>query len=131
MNSARLGGLTSLDSRVAAAAPLHTHTNMCGSSPALTAEGNSAKCWSISALVFGILGCISFAAFPAGVLGGICGILQVVGASLILCCGPSELKQNAGSCQYTAAAVLVFSARRGRTRAARLLCLTRLRCCVF
>ena len=34
---------------------------MCGSSPALTAEGNSAKCWSITALVFGILGVQLFA----------------------------------------------------------------------
>ena len=81
---------------------------MCGSSPNLTAEGNSAKRWSIAVLVFGILGCLNFLSGLPGIFPGIVAVLQVVAASIVLCCGPKSLTQGEGSCQYQAAAIMVF-----------------------
>ena len=59
-------------------------------------------------LVFGILGCLNFLSGPAGIFPGIVAILQVVAASIVLCCGPKSLTQGEGSCQYQAAAIMVF-----------------------
>ena len=59
-------------------------------------------------LVFGILGCLNFLSGLPGIFPGIVAILQVVAASIVLCCGPKSLTQGEGSCQYQAAAIMVF-----------------------
>ena len=60
-------------------------------------------------LVFGILGCLGFLAGDgAGIFAGIMAVLQVVAASIVLCCGPKSLTQGEGSCQYQAAAIMAF-----------------------
>ena len=59
-------------------------------------------------LVFGILGCLNFLSGLAGIVPGIVAVLQVVAASIVLCCGPKSLTQGEGSCQYQAAAIMVF-----------------------
>ena len=60
-------------------------------------------------LVFGILGCLNFLTpGGAGIFAGIVAVLQVVAASIVLCCGPKSLTQGEGSCQYQAAAIMAF-----------------------
>ena len=59
-------------------------------------------------LVFGILGCLNFLSGLPGIFPGIVAVLQVVAASIVLCCGPKSLTQGEGSCQYQAAAIMVF-----------------------
>merc|ERR1712216_190331 len=67
----------------------------------LAPEVNSAKCWSITALIFGIFMCL-------GVLGAnwivvIGGVFVVISASMPMCCGPKAAGD--GACIHLAAMI--------------------------
>merc|ERR1711998_654032 len=81
---------------------LPSSTTMCCQNAALSNEQNSARCWSVPMLIFGILGCLGFivSAWTAGAGG----ILSIIASSLVLCCGPTD--KGKGATTYTIAAVL-------------------------
>jgi len=78
---------------------------MCNN-PELGAATNSAKCASVGAMIAGILACLGF--LVGGWLAGIGGILGIIAASMLLCCGPS--KKGEGKGMHTASLVLYILA---------------------
>ena len=58
---------------------------MCGSNPNLPKAANQAKCMAIGAFVMSILSLIGFLISVPGAIGG---LLSIVAASILMCCGP-------------------------------------------
>lgn len=80
---------------------------MCGSDHPVP-QVNSAKCWAIPALIFGIISCIGLAlsAITGPLIAGLGGIVGTIGASILICCGPAA-GQPGGDGKMMAGAVLM------------------------
>lgn len=80
---------------------------MCSGDPDMPSEANRAKCFVIACFVFSIFSMIGFFAGWPGIIGGVCGILACVAASILMCCAP---KKGEGACKFTAAGALLLIA---------------------
>lgn len=78
---------------------------MCGGNHEVK-EVNTAKCWAISVLVFGILACIGFAG--GAWIQGIGGILCCVGSGILICCGPESGKPGGDGKENAAAICMII-----------------------
>jgi len=78
---------------------------MCGGNHEVK-EVNTAKCWAISVLVFGILACIGF--LGGAWIQGIGGILCCVGSGILICCGPESGKPGGDGKENAAAICMII-----------------------
>lgn len=78
---------------------------MCGGNHEVK-EVNTAKCWAVSVLVFGILACIGFAG--GAWIQGIGGILCCVGSGILVCCGPESGKPGGDGKENAAAICMII-----------------------
>jgi hypothetical protein len=76
---------------------------MCKGNEDLPAEVNSARCISISILVFSILTLIGF--IGGGIIAALGGLLGIIGAGILVCCGPGP---DGGGAGKEVAAMVLF-----------------------
>lgn len=76
---------------------------MCKGNEDLPAEVNSARCISISILVFSILTLIGF--IGGGFIAALGGLLGIIGAGILVCCGPGP---DGGGAGKEVAAMVLF-----------------------